>query len=226
MATFGQIPSNIDFSKMHIVADIAARDALTGLVHGDRCMVTGLGQFGVQFFFDGSGWKPLGGQLLEKVTLDAAGSIPLTNIVSGFSKLVVLWSARSSRTSSTTDSLLCFIDGDSTVANYHRQANVTDDGSASVSEVASPAVGFVPAADSPTDSFGIGEAHFVNYGEASRIKQAFSNFTFLRGTDRIVTGTVGMAHDAGSTGTIDTSLVLDGENADCVSGSWAELWGY
>lgn len=207
-------------------ADTTARDAeLTAPRKGWQCVLTGLGDNGIRQYYDGAAWRHISDQLIDKITLGATGTITLTPI-SGFSKLVIRYSIRGVRAAANSDSLYCFIDGDTTASNYLYQEDYGQNAAAGVAEGSLPVVAAIPAATSPANSFGTGEIHITNYGEASRVKQMHSTFQALLDTDNGIVGSFGMFHDAGATDAIGTSLVLDGASDDLASGSWAELWGY
>lgn len=227
MATFGSIPSNINFSKMNVVADIAARDALTGMVQGDACFVNGLGDNGISYFYNGTSWVPVSGQKLQRVDLAAgAGSITLDQIVSGFSELVVKYDARSDRAAATSDSLFIELDGDTTQANYHRQEFYVSDASAQTAEAEDNRIAFLPATDSPANARGRGRISIVGYDETGTIKSVTSEFVQLDSVGHIRGGLLMVVHEDGPTDAIDTSITLATAVGSLVAGSWAELWGY
>lgn len=236
MATLGSIPSNQDLqagdnvnfasnlTRHYTVADVTARDALTNLRHGDRAMVTGLGDNGVEYFYSGTAWVIAGPQKLQRVDLAAtAVSITLDQIVAGGSMLQVRYKLASDSTS-TLLGLTIEIDGDATDTNYHSQSASADDGLAVVSEVANNNVAEIAGGGAPSTAWGTGQVDFDGYDDTDNLKAAVSHYQMLRQADRIRTGVRAVVHEDGGTSAIDTSIVLKPSAGNFISGSWAELW--
>lgn len=155
MATFGSIPSDINFSKMHIVTDIVARDALTGLTHGDRCMVTGLGDNGLEFFYNGAEWKPVSGQVIYQVVAGAVSSVVFSDVPQHFENLRLAVVGRSNQASDDASISLQFNDITSGYTDQQLDASGTSATATRNTSQTSIRVGLVPAANSTASYPGI-----------------------------------------------------------------------
>lgn len=132
--------------------------------------------------------------LLETQTLSsgAPGSFDFSSIPGTYNKLILEGYIRGD-VSATVDSVYCFVNGDTTVANYHRQASFADNNAAAASEAGSDAtVIFCPAATSPANSYALFTLEIKDYAVSSLKKSIFSSFFAERASLAISIGNIGV----------------------------------
>lgn len=161
--------------------------------------------------------------LLDTITSPGSGEFVFSGIPSGYSRLVIEGYIRGTVTG-TAETIWCFLNADTTAANYHRQTTIGADGTASASESAAPVVAVMPANSSPANSYGSVRIVLENY-TGSHLKSIESSWVGYLDTDHLTVGrsgvisaitaavtTVTIRTDNHSTDTLLGSLRLYGES--------------
>lgn len=154
MATFGQIPSNVPFNNFRVVTSSTRPSSPA---EGDHIYET---DTKLVYFWDGSAWLPLSGQVIASNTLSSTASsisLPATgSLPTGFNAYRLVLTGRSDAGTSTAGVNLRF--NSDTGNNYRHQINdfngSTFTGSNSTSTNAGR-IGQIAAANSLTNAPGI-----------------------------------------------------------------------
>jgi hypothetical protein len=124
--------------------------------------------------------------LLAVITNTTEGEFDFTSIPSGFNNLVIVGQIRG-EVAATEATLRVFLNTDTTDANYHVQQISNNNAVINVNEASTAFAGVVPAASSPTDSYGEVEFIIPHY-TLSRLKVIKCSFDSYLDTDKIRNG--------------------------------------
>jgi hypothetical protein len=124
--------------------------------------------------------------LIEKITNAVAGDFDFNNIPQGYDRLIIKGELRGDESSTYTE-VYCFVNADTTAANYHKQENSAYAGAAALAETNTPLVTNAAAATSPTDSYTKLTMEIENPG-SDRLKVIESHFGTYRAADNAYAG--------------------------------------
>jgi hypothetical protein len=110
--------------------------------------------------------------LLSTSTLSGTGTFDVSSISGSYNDLVLVLIARSNRASQVTDQAQIFLNGDTSTV-YYGQYVVGAAGTASAAEglgLAGIRMAYIPAANSPANSFGVAEFTIFGYASTTWLK--------------------------------------------------------
>ena len=126
---------------------------------------------------------------IETITDPAAGEFDFT-IPAGYDRVYIQGTLTTSD-AGTTQNIYGYLNSDLTNANYHRQNNFGNDGAANVVESATPQIGIAPGTGSPSGSVSSVKFSIEDY-LGPQLKTVRGEVVFLRDTDNVFTGIIGM----------------------------------
>lgn len=127
-----------------------------------------------------------GRELIATLTNTSAGEFDFTSIPSGYNRLTVEGAVRSD-VAAFVDAVHCYINEDTTDANYHYQISGAFNAAANSTEGAAPYIAACAGSTAPAGSVSA-LSLFIESPNSSNIKEVASQVGATRATDNLATG--------------------------------------